>query len=619
MLNSNLRAWGAAALMLAAAHQALAAGEGHIRLVREKFELRFNADSTTEKQYDLTWRALDQQGVSSIGQQYLYYQTDRQLIELLDAETIPANGDPIAVPSQDIKVQDGVLGGISYPNTKVLQISFSKLAPGDSIHFRYRMIEKSLDLPTGNSTLYFLPRDVLRDNTELTLRYPASLKVNIATNGLHSESDTSAGAVRELRWTYRSTETLSEEPGSVNHWRNTPYLMVSTFADWQAIAAGYQQEVRRKTIITDSVRALAQQIVGEAKADSDQVKRIYDWVRTHIRYLASYVGDGGFVPNDVDVILRRRYGDCKDHALLMETLLAARGIDASQVLIDANTDNYLLPDLPVWWFNHAITYVPALDLFLDSTNDFASFGSLPEGDADKPVLITKNFNGVRRTPATTSDSARMEQHVRIKVALDGSASRVTEVIGFGSSTVQVRSFLNSIGVGKERDWANRWIADRGLAGDGDLERIFSPGDTEPIGYRLTERVANFVDQPEAALIPFKPGVGGPIEIIAILNRFNPENRYHDFRCGAFSADAVVEIELQPEMKVVFLPKDEHIRTGVISFDAHYERHANIYRQIRKFRSDSSKAWCSADDYTAVRRTMNRIQRSMAASLVYLLR
>ena len=96
-------------------------------------------------------------------------------------------------------------------------------------------------------------------------------------------------------------------------------------------------------------------------------------------------------------MLANRYGDCKDHAALLEALLAAAGIDSTGALI--NSDNaYRLPRVPTLGvFNHVITYVPSLDLYLDSTAESIAAGYLPSSDLGKPVLLTsERQDGARR-------------------------------------------------------------------------------------------------------------------------------------------------------------------------------------------------------------------------------
>ena len=97
------------------------------------------------------------------------------------------------------------------------------------------------------------------------------------------------------------------------------------------------------------------------------------------------LGAGGFTPHAATDVLALHYGDCKDHVMLLEALLAARGIVSNPALIAAG-GAYVLPDGPSpFYFNHLITYVPEFRLFLDSTAHYAPFGVLPLPDADRPT------------------------------------------------------------------------------------------------------------------------------------------------------------------------------------------------------------------------------------------
>ncbi|WP_188565259.1 DUF3857 domain-containing transglutaminase family protein [Undibacterium terreum] len=603
---------------LALCQSASAAGEGHIHSVQEKYDVNFFADGTYSSVIDYTWRAVDLQGAATLGQQYLVYDVSRQEIEVLDAETIPASGDPIKVPKSDIKVQDGVLGGVSYPEQKLLQITFSKLNAGDAIRLRYRFVQKLPDLPGGTSRIYYFYRDIIRDEVAVTLRYPPSLALNVAHNDLTVVDDSIVDAQRQLRLKFSSTDTVLPEPVSINSWQQTPYIMMSTYTDWKAIADAYQQGAAKKAIVTPEVQALANEITKGVSSQREQARLLYDWVRKNIRYVASYVGNGGWVPNDTATILRTHYGDCKDHSTLLEALLEARGIPASQVLIYSDTENYLLPPVASLWFNHAINYLPTLGLFLDSTDSQMPFGILPESDSDKPVLVTKNFAVVTRTPIATVDNFKMNRRVHIKFAMDGSAVRTSEIDGYGRAAAEVRSFIEDIGPGQEQDWVKKTMADSGLDGEGSLTVVKSARE-DVLGFQYVEKIRNYVNQPEAGVLAFAPGVTGPISLGKILRRYTQPVRTADAKCDAFAVNDIVDIEMPEAMQVLYLPKEISMREGPIFFEARYERIGNVYRLTRHWGSSSSKSWCSAQEYLALRPVMNKIDKALGARLVFVMK
>lgn len=71
------------------------------------------------------------------------------------------------------------------------------------------------------------------------------------------------------------------------------------------------------------------------KSSFAEARALYDWVATHITYAGNCIGIGAVVPRDLPFVLDNRMGDCKDHATLLQALLAARGIKSTQALVNA--------------------------------------------------------------------------------------------------------------------------------------------------------------------------------------------------------------------------------------------------------------------------------------------
>jgi transglutaminase-like putative cysteine protease len=63
------------------------------------------------------------------------------------------------------------------------------------------------------------------------------------------------------------------------------------------------------------------------------VRAIYGFVVTHTRYVALEFGIHSFKPYRVDRVLSRRFGDCKDKASLIHTMLKVAGVESKIVLL----------------------------------------------------------------------------------------------------------------------------------------------------------------------------------------------------------------------------------------------------------------------------------------------
>ena len=116
----------------------------------------------------------------------------------------------------------------------------------------------------------------------------------------------------------------------------------------------------------------------DAETELAIVKAVYDFVVSQTRYVGLEFGIHGYKPYRVDQILQRRFGDCKDKASLMHALLASVGIDSRLVLLRMRKLGSM-PERPASLaiFNHAILYLPKLDLWLDGTASFSGSRDLP--------------------------------------------------------------------------------------------------------------------------------------------------------------------------------------------------------------------------------------------------
>ncbi len=142
--------------------------------------------------------------------------------------------------------------------------------------------------------------------------------------------------------------------------------------------------------------------------------------------------------------LRRRFGDCKDKAVLLTALLRAADIPAYVALLNAGEDEAdvegSLPGLGT--FNHAIVVVPGTPaLWIDPTDRYARAGELPVADQGRLALIASpTASGLTRTPEAPSAENR-EVETRELFLADLGPARVVETSEyFGASERALRAF-----------------------------------------------------------------------------------------------------------------------------------------------------------------------------------
>jgi hypothetical protein len=127
-----------------------------------------------------------------------------------------------------------------------------------------------------------------------------------------------------------------------------------------AVVPVFQSQLR-----TDgAVAAKAKELVASANTDWERIGALCRFVQKDIRYLQIDLNKdylAGYRPNPAAEVLANRYGDCKDKATLLISLLRAIGKEGYYLLVSSG-DPFAVPeDWPSLRFNHVIVAIPADD------------------------------------------------------------------------------------------------------------------------------------------------------------------------------------------------------------------------------------------------------------------
>jgi hypothetical protein len=133
-------------------------------------------------------------------------------------------------------------------------------------------------------------------------------------------------------------------------------------------------------VLADSLRSCV--------TPNEKLRKIHDYVRSTIRYVADERGINAIVPRAPSQVLIQQYGDCKDRAALVCALAREAGVSVSMALIapvPAPYDTMVHPSL----FNHVIcAYAESTaTLFFDPTARYCEFGNLPIDDQQTRAFI----------------------------------------------------------------------------------------------------------------------------------------------------------------------------------------------------------------------------------------
>ncbi len=372
-------------------------------------------------------------------QQVVSFSPKIEVVEVLDAATRKADGR--ALPVADDAIHELLPPGspdhalIADRRQKI--IVFPSVDAGDTLSYTVRRTVRRPVFPGQFTASVYLPRGSGARDVVLTVRAPRSYGMQTEAHGF-AETLTSDGD-RVVRSWRASAPVPANSDGAPGAYDRLPRVFVSSFQDWGEFARAYGALAGPKMAVTPAIKTLADRIADGADSRRDQARLLYDWVSTQIRYVAVYIGYGGLEPHDADAVLAHGYGDCKDHAVLFDALLAARDIGSELVLVNL-TDQYSLSGPPGFaQLNHAISYLPEFDLYADTTAGTAAFGTLPFGLYGKPAVHAVDGGRVLRTiPTLPPEAAVLELHSLARLEPDGRITGTSVTTATGPFASELR-------------------------------------------------------------------------------------------------------------------------------------------------------------------------------------
>jgi hypothetical protein len=366
-------------------------------------------------------------------------------LNFLACEVRLPNGRIENLDPDEIRDADKAAPG-DYEVEKKKMFSFPHIEPGAIIHIHLQREWRHFPMPH-----VFQEITLADENPTLALKVEVRLPENEAFHFklLHQPAvdpligKTTYGSV--YTWEFHDLPAVLNEPLSPPE--QTPALAVTTFPDWASFSDWYIRLIRASDLPEPELTAQAQTLIAGATGDEDKIERITRFV-TNFRYVSVPLGVNSFRPHSALHVWQNRYGDCKDKANLLDTLLTAVGFKTHLVLVPRFSQAYA--DLPGFAFNHAIAAVQLAGktLWIDSTDDVCRFGLLPPGDPGRQVLVVdEKVDSLTPLPVSKAEDHRLtvDTEVRFPDARTRDAAVQIQAGGIGYADYLLRASAQAAG------------------------------------------------------------------------------------------------------------------------------------------------------------------------------
>jgi transglutaminase-like putative cysteine protease len=349
-----------------------------------------------------------------------------------------------------------------YDGRKTLNLDLSDVRPGDILEFAYTRSGVNPVLGGhqfgGLDMQWAVP--VLHLHRRLSTAATLPVRVTLL-NGASAPALTRVDGYDERLWEQNDVPALRREADTPAWFDPFQSVEWTDFATWGEVARWAEPLYRVPAQPGPALGAAIARIAHDQVSPEARVAAVLRLVQQQVRYLGVEIGAGTHTPSAPDVVWARRWGDCKEKALLMVTMLRALGVAAEPVLVNTRREAAIEQDLPTAGaFDHAITrvHVGGADYWLDPTRSpqQGTLRTLTQSTYGAALVLDGQAVELTRMPARTG----VERTREVEVDVDSRAGMDKPVIyvvrttyrGFTADTMR-----DELGDGERGELQRRYV------------------------------------------------------------------------------------------------------------------------------------------------------------------
>lgn len=293
-------------------------------------------DMKVTKERFLRIKILEKRGRDIFGDIKERYDKNSQDFKVITAQTILPSGKIVKAEKDAISDVSAPEVGYATQYTNVLMkvVSFSALEPGVIIEYHYKVSSKE-------ATKHPLFGNVLFQGTEpikkkvFTIVFPMKEKNNFHQKFVGRKLEPKIENLPDdmISYTFglKDIPMINSEPDMPPISEIALKLLFTFYNSWEDFGKWYGEKFYKSVKVDRNIRKKVEELGGKTR--EEKIENIVLFVKQKIRSVYLSFGDSGYQPNKAKKVLKNRYGDPQDKAVLLVALLKAVGINTYPVLV----------------------------------------------------------------------------------------------------------------------------------------------------------------------------------------------------------------------------------------------------------------------------------------------
>jgi hypothetical protein len=279
---------------------------------------------------------------------------------------------------------------------------------GDVIDYAYSLDGQNPVLGDRFSGRFALEELSPLHRLRLRVTTPADrpLRITMRAGAAKPEAHEDASG-HEYLWDLHDLPAIRFEDATPSWYDAFPRAELTEWASFGEVAAWatplFEAHVETKPPVEKALLAEVENLRNKAPDEPGRLLAALRFVQDEIRYLGIELGEHSHQPHTPEVVLERRFGDCKDKARLLVALLRPLGIEANVALVNPGLGRGLDDRAPSpLAFNHAIVRarLGGRTYWLDPTlsGQRGDLDAIPTLGYERALVVAADTTGLTEIP-----------------------------------------------------------------------------------------------------------------------------------------------------------------------------------------------------------------------------
>jgi hypothetical protein len=373
-----------------------------------------------------------------------------------------------------------------------------------------------------------------------------------------------------------------------------------SYRDWSEFGSWYTQLASGVRDVSPAVQQKVQELAPANLPLLDRIKALAHFAQHDVRYVEISIGVGGWRPHNASDIFSHRYGDCKDKATVLSSMLSQIGVKSYYLLVNTERGIFNEKSSPMAYFDHMILAIslpeasyaksmPAMYqhpklgrlLIFDPTNEFVPFGQIPPYEQDNYGLLVGDQGGdLIHMPLSSPESNGINRTAKMKLLPDGTLQGEIEERYTGFNAYLGRSFLQHESENDRKKIIERLVANSLGSFQLDKYELINANDIDQdLIIRFNVSAAHYAKNAGSMLL-VRPRVLG--ELAGPWDANKPRHYAYEFRAPFLDRDTV-EISLPDGFKVDELPDPAKATFPFAEYVSKTESSGGTLRYTREYK------------------------------------